>query len=71
MVKPKSSAVEILRPIDTIGVMSARLETPDVGVPEEESLMARRLELNDLDGPDVIVPLKQKQLYARSVSGED
>jgi hypothetical protein len=70
-VEPKPFAVEILRPIDTIGVMSARLEAPEVNVPEKESLVVGRFELNDLDRQDVLLPLKQKQLDARGVSGED
>jgi hypothetical protein len=70
-VEPEPFAVEILRPIDTIGVMSARLEAPEVDVPEKESLVVGRLELNDLDRLDVLLPLKQKQLDASGVSGED
>jgi len=63
--------VEILRPIDTIGVMSARLEAPEVDVPEKESLVVGRFELNDLERLDVLLPLKQKQLDGRGVRGED
>jgi hypothetical protein len=70
-VETKPSAVEILRPIDAIGIMSSRLQASDVDVPEKESLVVRGLELDDLNRLDVILPLKQEQIDARGVSGED
>jgi hypothetical protein len=70
-VEPKSFAVEILWPIDTIGVMSAGLKAPDIDVPEKESLVVVRFELDDLDWLDVVLPLKEKQLDRRGIPGED
>ena len=61
-VKAKSLTVEILWPVNTVRVMSTRLEALDVDVPEKESLVDGGIELDDLDRLDVIVPLKQKQL---------
>jgi hypothetical protein len=66
-VEPKPFAVEILWPIDTVGIMSARPEASDKDVPEKE----RGFELDDLDWLDVVVPLKQKQLDGRGIPGED
>jgi hypothetical protein len=71
MVETKPTAVEVVWPIDAVGIMSARLEASDIDVPEEESLVVRGLELDDLDWLDVILPLKQKQLDGRGVRGED
>ena len=67
-IEAKASAMEILWPIDTVGVMSARLEAPDVDVPEKKGLVDGGLELDDLDWLDVVVSLKQKQLDGRGIS---
>jgi hypothetical protein len=37
-------------------------------VPEKEGLMDRRIELNDLEWLDVVVPPKQKQLDGCGIS---
>ena len=70
-VEPKPHAVEILWPIDTVGVKSARLEALDVDVPEKESLVVGGIELDDLDWLNVVLPLKEKQLDGRGIPGED
>ena len=70
-VEPKPHAVEILWPIDTVGVMSARLEAGDIDVPEKESLVVGGIELDDLDWLNVVLPLKEKQLDGRGIPGED
>jgi hypothetical protein len=51
--------------------MSARLEAFDIDVPEKESLVVRGIELDDLDRLNVVLPLKEKQLDDRGISGED
>ena len=63
--------MEILWPIDTVGVMSARLEAPDVDVPEEKGLVDGGLELDDLDGLDVVLLVEEKQLNGGGISRED
>jgi hypothetical protein len=40
--------VEILWPVNTVRVMSTRLEALDIDVPEKESLVDGGLKLNDL-----------------------
>src|SRR6516164_3781647 len=70
-VEAKPLAVEILWPIDTVGVMSARLEALDIDVPKKESLVVGGIELDDLDWLNVVLPLKEKQLDGRGIPGED
>jgi hypothetical protein len=54
----KQNADTFLHPFDTIGVMSARPEDPEVDVPEKESLVVGRFELNDLDRLEVLLTEK-------------
>ena len=70
-IEAKASAMEILWPIDTVGVMSARLEAPDVDVPEKKRLVDGRLELDDLDWLDVVLLGEEKQLNGGGISRED
>src|SRR6516162_10482846 len=70
-VETKPSAAEVLRPVDAVRIMSARLEASDVDVPEKESLVFRGLELDNLDWLDVILPNEEKQLDAYRVPRED
>jgi hypothetical protein len=43
----------------------------DIDVPEKESLVVGRFELDDLEWLDVVLPLKEKQLDRRGIPGED
>ena len=70
-VEPKPYAIGILWPIDTVGVMRARLEALDIDVPEKESLVVGGIELDDLDWLNVVLPLKEKQFDGRGIPGED
>ena len=70
-VEPKSYSVEILWPINTVGVRGARLEALDIDVPEKESLVVEGIELDDLDWLNVVLPLKEKQFDGRGIPGED
>ena len=70
-VEAKPFTVEILRPINPVGVMSARPEAFDIDVPEKESLVVGRIELDDLDWLNVVLPLKEKQLDVRGIPGKD
>jgi hypothetical protein len=70
-VESKPSAVKVLRSVDPVAVMRAWLETPDVGMPKKESLVGVRLELDDLNWLDIIMPREEKKLDARCVSRED
>jgi hypothetical protein len=70
-VKAKPSAVEILWPINTVGVKSAGFEALDIDVPKEESLVDAGLELDDLEWLDVVVLVEEKQFDSRGISGED
>ena len=70
-VEAKSVAVEILWTINAVGVMSARSQAPDINMPEKEGLVGGGLELDDLHGLEGILPLKEKQLDASGVAGED
>ena len=47
--------------------MSARPEAFDIDVPEKESLVVGRIELDDLDWLNVVLPLKEKQLDGRGI----
>jgi hypothetical protein len=66
-VEAKASTVEILWPINTVGVMSAGPEALDMYVPEEESLVDGGLELDDLHWLDVVMLVEEKQLDGRGI----
>jgi hypothetical protein len=51
--------------------VSARLEAPDVDVPEKKGLVDGRLESDDLDWLDVVVLVEEKQLNGGGISRED
>jgi hypothetical protein len=70
-VESEPPTVKVLRPIDTVGILSAWPKAPDVDVPEKEGLVLGGSELDDLGRLDVILPLKEKQLDARGITGED
>jgi hypothetical protein len=53
--------VEIRWPIDTVGVMSARLEALDIDVPEKESVVGGGLEVDDLDRLEVVMLVEEKE----------
>jgi hypothetical protein len=42
--------------------MGARPKALDIDMPEKESLVVGRIEFDDLDGLNVVLPLKEKQL---------
>jgi hypothetical protein len=70
-VEAKSLAVEILWTINAVRVMGARLQAPDIDVPEKESLVGGGFELDDLNGLDGVLPVKEKQLNTGGVAGEN
>jgi hypothetical protein len=51
--------------------MSARFEALNIDVPEKESLVRGRLELDDLDRLGVVVFVEEKQLDAGGIPRED
>jgi hypothetical protein len=63
--------VEVLGTIDAVGVMSARLETLDVDVPEKEGPVVVGIELDGLDRLHVVVWVEEKQLDGGGIPGED
>src|SRR3974390_271452 len=51
--------------------MSARLQAPDIRMPEKESLVHGRFEFNDLNRLDVLLAVKQQQLHSVGIARED
>jgi hypothetical protein len=69
-VEAKPFAVEILRSVHAIRVMSAGLKALDIDVPEKPRLVVRR-ELDDLNWLDVVMLVEEQQFDTGGIAGKD
>src|SRR5215469_1039901 len=70
-VEAKASAVEVLWSVDTVRVMGAWFKAFDINVPEKERLINGGLQLDDLDRPDVVMRVEEKEFDAGGMPGKD
>ena len=63
--------VQVRGAVDPVGVVGAGPQSLDVNVPEEEGLVRRRVELDDLGRFPVVVLVEQQQLDRRGVPRKD